>query len=53
MTPFARFVALVLSALVLLVTVPGIADAQRRAVPRHPSHPERAVVVRGHVFIGG
>jgi len=53
MAPFARFVALVLSALVLLVTVPGVADAQRRAVPRHPPHPERAVVVRGHVFIGG
>ena len=53
MTSFARFLALVLSALILLVTVPGIADAQRRAVPRHPSHPEHAVVARGHVFIGG
>jgi hypothetical protein len=42
-----------LSALVLLVTLPGIGDAQRRAVPRHPPHPQRAVVVRGHVFIGG
>jgi hypothetical protein len=39
--------------LVLLGTLPGIADAQRRAVPRHPPHPQRAVVVRGHVFIGG
>lgn len=53
MSRLARFTALALSALVLLVTLPGAADAQRRAVPRHPPHPERAVVVRGHVFIGG
>lgn len=47
-----QFTASVLAALVLLVMLPGIADAQRRALPRHP-HPERAVTVRGHVFIGG
>jgi hypothetical protein len=30
------------------------AEAQRRAgPPRHPPHPAPAVVVRGHVFIGG
>ena len=22
-------------------------------MPRHPTHPQRAVIVRGHVFIGG
>lgn len=53
MTRFARFAALALFASVLLVTRSDIADAQRRAVPRHPPHPERAVVVRGHVFVGG
>jgi hypothetical protein len=42
-----------LSAFTLLVTLPAIADAQRRAVPRHPPHPQHAVVVRGQVFIGG
>jgi len=53
MSRLARFAALALFASVLLLTCPDIADAQRRAVPRHPPHPERAVVVRGHVFIGG
>jgi hypothetical protein len=53
MSPFRRFGALALFASVLLVTRPDIADAQRRPVPRHPPHPERAVVVRGHVFVGG
>lgn len=53
MARLARFIAFALSALVLLVTLPGSADAQRRAVPRHPSHPQPAAVVRGHVFIGG
>jgi hypothetical protein len=42
-----------LPALILLVTLPAVADAQRRTVPRHPTHPPRAVAVRGHVFIGG
>jgi hypothetical protein len=51
MSRFARFTAL--SSLVLLVTLPGIADAQRGAAPRHPPHPQRAVVVRGHIFVGG
>jgi hypothetical protein len=53
MSRFSRFTAVILSVVVLLVTLPSIVDAQRRAVPRHPSHPQRAVVVRGHVFIGG
>jgi hypothetical protein len=53
MSRLARFTLLTLSAFILLVTLPAVADAQRRAVPRHPSHPQRAVVVRGHVFIGG
>ena len=53
MSRVARFTVLALSGLILVMTLPGIADAQRRAVPRHPSHPQRAVVVRGHVFIGG
>jgi hypothetical protein len=48
-----RFTTLTLSAFFALLTLPGIVDAQRRAVPAHPSHPQRAVVVRGHVFIGG
>jgi hypothetical protein len=37
----------------LLLSAQGVADAQRRPAPRHPPHPERAVAVRGHVFIGG
>jgi hypothetical protein len=37
----------------LLLFVAGIADAQRRAVPRHPPHSQRGAVVRGQVFIGG
>jgi hypothetical protein len=53
MSRLIRFTTLTLSAFALLVTLPGIADAQRRAVPRHPSHPPRDVAVRGHVFIGG
>jgi hypothetical protein len=53
MPRFARFAALALFASVLFVARPDIADAQRRAAPRHPPHPEHAVVVRGHVFIGG
>jgi hypothetical protein len=53
MSRLTRLVTVILSACVFLGTLPGIADAQRRAVPRHPSHPQRAVVVRGHVFIGG
>jgi hypothetical protein len=53
MSRVARLTLLALSAFTLLVTLPAIADAQRRAVPRHPPHPQRAVVVRGHVFIGG
>lgn len=53
MSRLDRFTAVALSALVLIVTFPVIADAQRRAVPRHPPHPQRAVAVRGHVFIGG
>lgn len=48
-----RLVAIALSSLILLVTFPGAPDAQRRAVPRHPAHPDRQVVVRGQVFIGG
>jgi PEGA domain len=53
MSRVTRFTVLALSGLILVMTIPAIADAQRRAVPRHPSHPQRAVVVRGHVFIGG
>jgi hypothetical protein len=53
MSRLTQFATVTLSGVVLLGTLPGIADAQRRAVPRHPPHPQRAVVVRGHVFIGG
>lgn len=53
MSRSSRFVSLVLSALIIVLTVPGVIDAQRRAVPRHPTHREQAVVLRGHVFIGG
>ena len=52
MAPSARF-TITLCTWLLLVSVSGIADAQRRAVPRPPSPPAHAVVVRGHVFIGG
>lgn len=53
MNRFSRFAAPTLSALVLLVMLPGAVGAQRRAVPRHPPHPQPTVVLRGHVFIGG
>jgi hypothetical protein len=52
MNRFSRFAA-TLSALVLLLMLPTAVGAQRRAVPRHPPHPQPAVAVRGHVFIGG
>ena len=42
-----------LCALVAVVSLPLMADAQRRAVPRPPSPPQHGVVLRGHVFIGG
>ena len=45
--------ASVLYALILAVAGASTADAQRRAIPRHPSHPETTVSVHGHVFIGG
>ncbi len=50
---FSRSVAFALCALLALVYVPGVVEAQRRAEPRHPTHPQRAIAVRGHVFIGG
>jgi hypothetical protein len=53
MSRLVRFAAFAAAALALLLTLPGIVDAQRRAVPRHPPHPQPAVAVRGHVFIGG
>jgi hypothetical protein len=37
----------------LLNAVPALADDQRRAVPRHPAHPQPTVRVHGQVFIGG
>jgi hypothetical protein len=52
MDRFSRFAA-TLSALVSLLMLPAAVGAQRRAVPRHPPHPQPAVAVRGHVFIGG
>jgi hypothetical protein len=48
-----RIAARALLAAVAIVAFAGLAEAQRRAVPRHPQHPPRAVVVRGQVFIGG
>jgi hypothetical protein len=53
MSRFLRIAAHALFALTLLTALPGIADAQRRAVPRPPSPPKHAAVVHGHVFIGG
>jgi hypothetical protein len=54
MIRFSRLAASAVSALVLLMLLPGAVDAQRRAVPRdHPPHPRPSVVVRGQVFIGG
>ena len=53
MPRLARFTVLALSAFILLVVLVAITQAQRHAVPRHPSHPPAAVVVRGHVFVGG
>lgn len=48
-----RLAAHTLLALMLLAMLPGIADAQKRAIPRPPSPPTHAAVVHGHVFIGG
>jgi PEGA domain len=53
MSPLSRIATAALSSLMLLGAVPGISDAQQRAVPRHPPHPDPQVVVRGHVFVGG
>jgi hypothetical protein len=53
MSRLIRAIVITLSAVMLVAALPGIADAQRRAVPRHPTHPPRAPVVRGQVFVGG
>jgi hypothetical protein len=53
MPPLTRFTSVLWATLVLLVTLPIVADTQGRAVPRHPPHPQPAVVVRGNVFVGG
>jgi hypothetical protein len=54
MSRILRLVAIALAAPLMLGTLADTADAQRRpAPPRHPVHREHAVVVRGHVFIGG
>jgi PEGA domain len=53
MSRVPRFAAHALVALILLATLPGVADAQRPAVPRPPSPPKHGVVMHGHVFIGG
>lgn len=53
MSRVIRFAGFMLSVVLVLSTLPGVADAQRRAVPRHPPHPGPSVVVSGHVFIGG
>jgi hypothetical protein len=53
MSRVIRIAGFMLSLVFVLATLPGVADAQRRAVPRHPPHPEPAIAVRGHVFIGG
>ena len=52
MCRFSRFALSTLSAL-MLMALPSTADAQRRAIPRHPTHVQPAVVLRGQVFIGG
>ena len=53
MSPHSRFRAPVLYALMLLLAGASAADAQRRAVPRHPAPPAPTVSAHGHVFIGG
>jgi hypothetical protein len=42
-----------LLAFILFASLPGVADAQHKAVPRPPSQSKHEVVVRGHVFVGG
>jgi hypothetical protein len=37
----------------ILVVAPAAANAQRRAVPRHPTPAAPVVAVRSHVFVGG
>jgi hypothetical protein len=55
MPRLVRFLALAIAAPLALATLPSAADAQQRrpVAPRHPVHRERAVVVRGQVFVGG
>jgi hypothetical protein len=36
-----------------MLPAPGSADAQPSADLHHPLHPQHAVVLRGHVFVGG
>jgi hypothetical protein len=37
----------------IVALLPDVTAAQRRPAPRHPPHPQRTVVARGYVFIGG
>lgn len=53
MSRFSRCAALVLCASAVSLTLAAAADAQGRGVRRSPPPPERTVVVRGQVFIGG
>jgi len=53
MSRVSRIAATALSSLMLLGAFPVVSDAEQRAVPRHPPHPDPQLVVRGHVFIGG
>lgn len=53
MSRFLRVTIHALFALIVLATLPGVADAQRKAVPRSSAPPKHAVTVRGNVFIGG
>ena len=53
MSRAVRCAALALLALLVVTAQSTVTEAQRRAVPRHPTHPQRPVAVRGPVFIGG
>ena len=53
MSRHARLATLALAVFTMFAMAPDVVQAQRRAIPRHPPHPQRVVIARGHVFIGG
>jgi hypothetical protein len=53
MSRLSRVAIVIVSAWVLLLALPLDMSGQGRSVRRHPPHPQPAVALRGHVFVGG